>query len=57
MTSGDVPATATRRRGESLVRAIHLAALCELADTSLEELSFDKIAARAGTGKAVLYRR
>ena len=39
------------------MRAIHLATLCELADTSLEELSFDKIAARAGTGKAVLYRR
>jgi hypothetical protein len=30
------------------VRAIHLATLHELADTSLEELSFDKIAARAG---------
>lgn len=39
------------------MRAIHLAALRELAETSLEELSFDKIAARAGTGKAVLYRR
>lgn len=57
MRSGEVPTPATRRRGDSLVRAIHLAALCELADTSLEELSFDKIAARAGTGKAVLYRR
>ncbi|HWG24268.1 TetR/AcrR family transcriptional regulator [Actinospica sp.] len=57
MKSGDAPAPVTRRRGQSLVRAIHLAALCELADTSLEELSFDKIAARAGTGKAVLYRR
>jgi AcrR family transcriptional regulator len=57
MRSGEAPAPATRRRGESLVRAIHLAALCELADSSVEELSFEKIAARAGTGKAVLYRR
>lgn len=55
--SAAAPEPGTRRRGESLVRAIHLATLQELADTSLEELSFDKIAARAGTGKAGLYRR
>jgi AcrR family transcriptional regulator len=29
----------------------------ELARTSFEELAFDKIAPRAGTGKSVLYRR
>jgi AcrR family transcriptional regulator len=34
-----------------------LATLEELARTSFAELSFDKIAAAAGTGKAALYRR
>ncbi|CAM3528740.1 TetR-like C-terminal domain-containing protein [Kibdelosporangium persicum] len=47
----------TRRRGEALTGAIGLATLEELARTSFEELSFDKIAAAAGTGKAALYRR
>ncbi|AGI86908.1 Transcriptional regulator [Streptomyces albidoflavus] len=46
-----------RRHGADLTRAIHLATLAELADTSLEELSFERIAARAGAGKASLYRR
>lgn len=49
--------TGTRRRGDALVRAIFVATLEELAATSFEELSFDKIAARASTGKAALYRR
>ncbi|WP_306209893.1 TetR-like C-terminal domain-containing protein [Actinoplanes sp. RD1] len=48
---------ATRRRGRALTEAIHLATLEELARTSFAELSFDKIAAAAGTGKAALYRR
>ncbi len=47
----------TRRRGDALVRAILEAALAELAETSFEELSFEKVAARARTGKAALYRR
>jgi AcrR family transcriptional regulator len=47
----------TRRRGPALTRAIFQATLEELADTSFEELSFDRIAARAGTGKSALYRR
>ncbi|GAA0359105.1 TetR/AcrR family transcriptional regulator [Actinoallomurus spadix] len=53
------PATprATRRRGEALTRAIYQATLNELARTSFEELSFDKIAPLAGTGKSALYRR
>jgi AcrR family transcriptional regulator len=51
------PASETRRRGSALTEAIHLAALEELARTSFAELSFDKIAAAAGTGKAALYRR
>lgn len=51
------PPRATRRRGASLTGAIYLIALEELAETSFDKLSFDKIAASAGTGKASLYRR
>lgn len=47
----------TRRRGTNLTHAIYLATLNELAETSFDELSFDKIAIRAGAGKASLYRR
>lgn len=50
-------ARSTRRRGAELTRAIYEATLRELADTSFDELSFDKIAPAAGTGKSVLYRR
>ena len=50
-------APATRRRGAELTQAIYRATLEELAATSFEELSFEKIAPRAGTGKSVLYRR
>jgi AcrR family transcriptional regulator len=46
-----------RRRGTALIEAIYLATLEELARTSFAELSFDKIATAAGTGKAALYRR
>jgi len=46
-----------RRRGDALTGAIYRAVLDELARTSFEELSFDKIAPAAGTGKAALYRR
>lgn len=51
------PARTTRRRGSALTGAIYLATLTELAETSFEELSFDRIALRAGAGKASLYRR
>ncbi|MDI5969617.1 TetR/AcrR family transcriptional regulator [Streptomyces sp. SL13] len=51
------PPRATRRRGTALTRAIYLTTLEELADSSFEELSFDKIAKKAGAGKASLYRR
>ena len=47
----------SRRRGNALIEAIYLATLDELARTSFAELSFDKIATAAGTGKAALYRR
>ncbi|MDR7277003.1 TetR/AcrR family transcriptional regulator [Catenuloplanes atrovinosus] len=51
------PARATRRRGDELTRAIYLATLAELAETSFDKLSFDRVAARAGTGKGGIYRR
>ncbi|WP_328615985.1 TetR/AcrR family transcriptional regulator [Amycolatopsis sp. NBC_00355] len=47
----------TRRRGDDLLRAIYSSTLAELAEGSFEELSFEKIALRAHTGKAALYRR
>lgn len=50
-------AAPTRRRGEALTRAIYEATLAELARTSFEELTFDKIAPLARTGKSALYRR
>lgn len=53
----DEAAPRTRRRGAALTQAIYLATLAELAETSFDDLSFDKIATRAGTGKAALYRR
>lgn len=40
-----------------LNQAIYRATLEELAASSFEELSFEKIAPKAGTGKSVLYRR
>lgn len=51
------PSRATRRRGPSLTQAIYLTTLRELADNGFDRLSFDRIAAGAGTGKASLYRR
>jgi AcrR family transcriptional regulator len=47
----------TRRRGDALVRAVYSSTLAELAEAGFEELSFEKIALRARTGKAALYRR
>lgn len=57
MRSPDSAPRATRRRGETLTRAIYQATLEELARTSFEELTFDKLAPLAGTGKSALYRR
>jgi len=57
MSGTSEQAPLTRRRGSALTRAIYLTTLEELARTSFEELSFDKIAAKAGAGKASLYRR
>jgi AcrR family transcriptional regulator len=36
---------------------VYAAALAELAETSVEALTFERIAARAGAGKASLYKR
>ncbi|GAA1697910.1 TetR/AcrR family transcriptional regulator [Fodinicola feengrottensis] len=46
-----------RRRGAELEQAIYAAALSELADVGYAQLTMDSVAARAGTGKAALYRR
>lgn len=47
----------TRRRGKELEHALYDAALAELADVGYAGLTMEKIAARARTGKAALYRR
>src|SRR5689334_10445793 len=46
-----------RRRGEALLRAIHDAALAELAEVGLGQLTMEGIARRAATAKTSLYRR
>ncbi|MEU6572009.1 TetR/AcrR family transcriptional regulator [Streptomyces parvulus] len=47
----------TRRHGTALVRAIHEAALAEVAEHGYAGTTYDGVAARAGTSKPVLYRR
>ena len=47
----------TRRRGKELEHALYDAALAELAAVGYAGLTMEKIAARAHTGKAALYRR
>lgn len=47
----------SRRRGESLEDAILQAAQEELSESGYSHLTMEKVAARAGTNKAVLYRR
>ncbi|QAT48672.1 TetR/AcrR family transcriptional regulator [Caproiciproducens sp. NJN-50] len=47
----------TRRRGEVLEEAILQAAMDELDKTGYAHLTMESIASRAGTNKAVLYRR
>jgi AcrR family transcriptional regulator len=51
------PAKATRRRGAALERAILQAAVDELAEAGYPNLTMDRVAARAGTSKNVIYRR
>jgi AcrR family transcriptional regulator len=46
-----------RRRGLALEEAIYRAALEELAEHSFTDLSIERVAQRAGTGKSAIYRR
>ena len=50
-------ATSSRRTGDDLIQAVHSAALAEISENGLRGASMDRIAKRAGTGKAALYRR
>ena len=49
--------TSSRRTGDELIQAVHAAALAEISENGLRGASMDRIAKRAGTGKAALYRR
>ncbi|MFE3651384.1 TetR/AcrR family transcriptional regulator [Streptomyces sp. NPDC059101] len=50
-------ATPGRRRGAELEHAIYVATLDELSANGYGRLTMEGVAARAGTGKAALYRR
>ena len=52
-----VPVSTSRRRGDALREAVFDAALAEVAEHGLRGASMTRIAQRAGTGKAALYRR
>lgn len=57
-SGNDARATkATRRRGDVLERAILRAAAQELIEVGYQNLTMDRVAARAGTSKNVIYRR
>lgn len=47
----------TRRRGDALLEAIYAAVMEELADVGYPALSIERVAERARTGKASIYRR
>src|ERR1700678_2635368 len=46
-----------RRRGEALEKALLEAAWAELSERGYDDLTIDGVATRAGTSRAVLYRR
>src|ERR1700683_287358 len=52
---GDAPPQ--RRRGEALVEALLDAAWAELTERGYDDFTVDAVATRAGTSRAVLYRR
>ena len=60
-TDSPVPAVRPRRpgrpRSEQADRAIIDAALCVFAEHGVEGLCIEKVAAKAGVGKATIYRR
>ena len=51
------PGRSTRRRGDALVDAILAAVMEELAEVGYPALSIERVAERARTGKASIYRR
>lgn len=51
------PGRTTRRRGDALVDAILAAVMEELAEVGYPALSIERVAERARTGKASIYRR
>lgn len=57
MMSSKLTTTTMRRRGAALEEALLDAAWQELKEVGYRNLTFDGVAARAGTSKAVLYRR
>jgi AcrR family transcriptional regulator len=57
MTTPDATASRRRRRGPALEAALLEAAWEELVETGFAKLTMESVAARAGTGIAVLYRR
>jgi AcrR family transcriptional regulator len=55
---GPIPTpAASRRRGPVLLDAIYSAVLAELSEGSMATLTMERVAERARTGKAALYRR
>lgn len=46
-----------RKRGDVLIEAIEEATIAELASVGLAQFTIERVAARAGTGKASIYRR
>lgn len=57
MTTSDAEPARRRRRGAELETALLDAAWDELAEAGFAKLTMESVAARAGTGIAVLYRR
>lgn len=57
MAQGDNGNNQQRRRGDALEHALFEATLEELRAVGYRRLTFDSVALRAGTSKAVLYRR
>ena len=55
--NGEAPGTARRRRGPALEHSILEAAWDELSEVGYPRLTMEGVAARAHTGKQVLYRR
>lgn len=57
MPENDPAVVRGRRRGDALRAAIHDAVMAELAENGYAQLTMERVAERAGAGKASLYRR